>query len=145
MMGIVSSAFGLSAFVFSSIARKLFPGETGAFLTVLVAGTSVPVLVGASVFKAEPERLASVERSDVDEETPLLPGVEDFIHGERGRRASEEPGLENAVPKGLAGMAEDVHGLELFKSTDFWVTSGVAALCESVSSRSHREYADLVE
>lgn len=40
------SGFGLSAFVFSTIAHTAFPGNTSSFLLVLALGTSVPMIAG---------------------------------------------------------------------------------------------------
>lgn len=44
--GIVLSGFGLSAFLFSSIAHFAFPGDTSSFLLVLSLGTALPEVVG---------------------------------------------------------------------------------------------------
>ena len=40
------SAFGLSAFFFSSISHALFPGNASDFLLVLALGTSLPMVLG---------------------------------------------------------------------------------------------------
>ncbi|KAI0751758.1 MFS general substrate transporter [Daedaleopsis nitida] len=44
--GIVISGFGLSAFLFSTIAHTLFPGNTSEFLLMLAVGTSLPMILG---------------------------------------------------------------------------------------------------
>lgn len=44
--GIVLSGFGLSAFLFSTIAHAVFPGNTSDFLLVLAIGTSLPMIPG---------------------------------------------------------------------------------------------------
>ncbi|KAH9936843.1 MFS general substrate transporter [Epithele typhae] len=44
--GIVISGFGLSAFLFSTIAHTLFPGNTSEFLLVLAVGTALPMILG---------------------------------------------------------------------------------------------------
>ena len=44
--GIVISGFGLSAFLFSTIAHTLFPGNTSEFLLTLAIGTSLPMILG---------------------------------------------------------------------------------------------------
>ncbi|PIL36479.1 hypothetical protein GSI_00168 [Ganoderma sinense ZZ0214-1] len=44
--GIVISGFGLSAFLFSTIAHTLFPGNTSEFLLVLAIGTALPMILG---------------------------------------------------------------------------------------------------
>ncbi|CDO76364.1 hypothetical protein BN946_scf185011.g28 [Trametes cinnabarina] len=44
--GIVISGFGLSAFLFSTIAHTFFPGNTSSFLFVLAVGTALPMILG---------------------------------------------------------------------------------------------------
>ncbi|OSD01957.1 MFS general substrate transporter [Trametes coccinea BRFM310] len=44
--GIVISGFGLSAFLFSTMAHTFFPGNTGSFLLVLAIGTALPMTLG---------------------------------------------------------------------------------------------------
>lgn len=44
--GVVLSGFGLSAFLFSTIAHTAFPGDTSSFLLLLALGTSLPMLIG---------------------------------------------------------------------------------------------------
>lgn len=46
MTGLVISGFGLSAFLFSTIAHIIFPGNTSDFLLVLAIGTSLPMVIG---------------------------------------------------------------------------------------------------
>ncbi|CAL1713245.1 unnamed protein product [Somion occarium] len=44
--GIVLSGFGLSAFLFSTIAHVFYPGDTSEFLLLLAIGTSLPMVWG---------------------------------------------------------------------------------------------------
>ncbi|KAI0820729.1 MFS general substrate transporter [Trametes gibbosa] len=44
--GIVISGFGLSAFLFSTIAHAFFPGNTDSFLFMLAVGTAMPMILG---------------------------------------------------------------------------------------------------
>ncbi|KAI0755996.1 hypothetical protein BC629DRAFT_1662047 [Irpex lacteus] len=44
--GLVISGFGLSAFLFSTIAHLVFPGNTSDFLLLLAIGTSLPMVLG---------------------------------------------------------------------------------------------------
>ncbi|KAG9118772.1 hypothetical protein FRC07_006544 [Ceratobasidium sp. 392] len=69
--GTTNSAFGLSAFFFSFLAREFFPGQTSSFLTVLVWGTAIPVLIGALAIKTCP-------LSQHDEGRIHLPGDDDL-------------------------------------------------------------------
>lgn len=134
MIGFVNSTYGLSAFFFSVIARELFPGETGALLTVLVVGTTVPILVGASIIRPKAHNSTVEERCqpehEANEETPLRVG-EEFYGG-----TTECPAVsESAALRAPTGGLEDVHGLGLFKSIDFWIIFGIVAMCEFVSKR----------
>lgn len=45
-VGLVISGFGLSAFLFSTTAHVIFPGNTSEFLLVLAIGTSLPMILG---------------------------------------------------------------------------------------------------
>ncbi|KAI0078268.1 MFS general substrate transporter [Panus rudis PR-1116 ss-1] len=44
--GLVISGFGLSAFLFSTIAHVVYPGDTSEFLLLLAIGTSLPMIWG---------------------------------------------------------------------------------------------------
>lgn len=151
MTGTVNSAFGLSAFFFSLIARELFPGKTESFLTVLVVGTTLPVLFGAIVIKpelgsialavddaleeAEPEIEEPAPPFERDEETPLRSGEESVLYGERNPWASQAPTPAqtpgSTTPKSVGG-GDDVHGLGLVRVMDFWVIFGIVGMCESI-------------
>lgn len=50
-VGITLSGFGLSAFLFSTISRVLFPGDVSSFLLILALGTSIPMFLGSFVVK----------------------------------------------------------------------------------------------
>lgn len=66
------SGFGLSAFVFSTIAHVIFPGDTSEFLLVLAIGTSLPMIVGFFFVKPIPlplsESIDSLEHGVFAEE-----------------------------------------------------------------------------
>ncbi|KZT51818.1 MFS general substrate transporter [Calocera cornea HHB12733] len=51
---VVLSGFGLSAFVFSTLAATLFPGQTSAFLLTLALGTSFAMLIGYMTVRIVP-------------------------------------------------------------------------------------------
>lgn len=46
MNGVVISGFGLSAFLFSTMAHVAFPGNTSDFLLILAVGTALPMVLG---------------------------------------------------------------------------------------------------
>lgn len=52
--GLVISGFGLSAFLFSTLAHVLFPGDTSEFLLLLALGTSIPVGLGIFFIRSLP-------------------------------------------------------------------------------------------
>ncbi|CAE6511736.1 unnamed protein product [Rhizoctonia solani] len=151
--GGINSAFGLSAFFFSTLARELFPGRTGAFLTVLCLGTGTAVLLGAILVRPPPVgqiRLESAEEAgeteeaeDADrveeeqrpfwtEQTPLRTGTfdESVLYGERNPWASQAatPNASGAATPNANGSRSnkaEVHGLSLFTSLDFLIIFGI--------------------
>ena len=58
------SAFGLSAFFFSSISHALFPGNASDFLLVLALGTALPMVLG--FFFVRPIPLPSHDTTTVE-------------------------------------------------------------------------------
>ncbi|QRW20549.1 glycoside hydrolase family 35 protein [Rhizoctonia solani] len=154
--GGINSAFGLSAFFFSTLARELFPGRTGAFLTVLCLGTGSAVLLGAILVRPPPlgpihleteedgENQEREEESEREEErrpfwtehTPLRTGTvdESILYGEQNPWASQAatPNASGAATPNTNGSridkAEDVHGIALFTSLDFLIIFGIVGL-----------------
>jgi hypothetical protein len=156
--GCINSAFGLSAFFFSTLARELFPGRTGAFLNVLCFGTGGAVLLGALLIRASPpvgqvrldESEAAREEDDDEqgeqeqvrpvwtEQTPLRTSSmdESVLYGERnpwaslaGTPAASGAGTPSAG-MGAVAKDQDVHGLGLLRSLDFWIIFGIVGCCE---------------
>ncbi|QRV92856.1 major facilitator superfamily transporter [Ceratobasidium sp. AG-Ba] len=106
--GTTNSAFGLSAFFFSFLARELFPGRTTSFLMVLVFGTTVPVLAGALVIKTPPSMVGRIRLPADDNET-RVPGDEDL----QARAGGEDPEavqdeLRDVLRDGVRVPAEEV-------------------------------------
>ncbi|CAE6404215.1 unnamed protein product [Rhizoctonia solani] len=154
--GGINSAFGLSAFFFSTLARELFPGRTGAFLTVLCLGTGSAVLLGAILVRPPPlgpirleteedgenqEREEEPEREEErrpfwTEHTPLRTGTvdESILYGEQNPWASQAatPNASGAATPNTNGSridkVEDVHGIALFTSLDFLIIFGIVGL-----------------
>ncbi|KIY68607.1 MFS general substrate transporter [Cylindrobasidium torrendii FP15055 ss-10] len=52
--GIVLSGYGLSAFLFSTVAHFVFPGDTSSFLLVLSMGTALPMIAGFFLVRTIP-------------------------------------------------------------------------------------------
>ncbi|KAH8834961.1 major facilitator superfamily domain-containing protein [Flagelloscypha sp. PMI_526] len=71
---IVLSGFGLSAFLFSTLAHYAFPGNTGSFLLLLSLGTSFPMLIGAIFVRPVPLPMSEggVGTLDTSAHEPLL-------------------------------------------------------------------------
>ncbi|RPD70380.1 MFS general substrate transporter [Lentinus tigrinus ALCF2SS1-7] len=69
--GIVISGFGLSAFLFSTIAHTLFPGNTSEFLLTLAIGTSLPMILGFFFIRRIPpphiDSTARAEHGSIDD------------------------------------------------------------------------------
>ena len=162
--GLVVSGFGLSAFVFSTIAHTFFPGDTSALLLVLVLSTSLPVLAALFVVRPIPlppiHLLPKVNQSEVYD--PVLnevavPSIHRSID-EVGTVESEscQPLLGNqrrvhyhGVPEsstltevGLASGQScsepeelpDIYGIQLLTSPDFYLLVMIVSLCKSVQA-----------
>ncbi|KAG6873598.1 hypothetical protein C0995_013971 [Termitomyces sp. Mi166 len=87
--GLVISGFGLSAFLFSTISRIHFAGNTSSFLGLLALGTSLPMIAG--FFFVRPIPLPSSDTSDSsseDEEEGTRNGIE--IRRSREERDQDE-------------------------------------------------------
>lgn len=65
--GIVLSGFGLSAFLFSTIAHIGFPGDTSSFLLVLAVGTSLPMILGLFLVRPIPLPPSELDESDIED------------------------------------------------------------------------------
>ncbi|ELU39499.1 MFS_1 domain-containing protein [Rhizoctonia solani AG-1 IA] len=133
--GGINSAFGLSAFFFSTLARELFPGRTGAFLTVLCLGTGSAVLLGAILVRPPPlgpirleteedgenqEREEEPEREEErrpfwTEHTPLRTGTvdESILYGEQNPWASQA-----ATPNASGAATPNTNGSRIDKAED---------------------------
>ncbi|KAN0140077.1 MFS general substrate transporter [Lactarius tabidus] len=79
VLGVVMSAFGLSAFFFSSISHALFPGNASDFLLVLALGTSLPMVLGFFFVRPIPlplHGIAAVEAGSSALYQPLSPSAD---------------------------------------------------------------------
>ncbi|KAF5371466.1 hypothetical protein D9615_009591 [Tricholomella constricta] len=134
--GIVLSGFGLSAFLFSTVSRVQFAGNTSSFILLLALGTSIPMVFGFFLIRPIP-----------------LPPT-DPVHGvEHGGRSSEEDseGLDSLESENRAllaprdmvpeapprlsrraalsqGLLPNVYGSKLFTSRDFWLIFSILSL-----------------
>ncbi|KZT13250.1 MFS general substrate transporter [Laetiporus sulphureus 93-53] len=78
MNGIVISGFGLSAFLFSTLAHLFFPGNTSDFLLVLAIGTSLPMILGFFLIRPIPLSHSELSHSPEDE------AIEEVFDAEAG-------------------------------------------------------------
>jgi len=80
--GIVISGFGLSAFLFSTMAHLVFPGNTSNFLLVLAIGTSIPMVIGLFLVRPIPLPHSELSHSPEDE------AIEEVFDSEASVRVS---------------------------------------------------------
>ena len=90
VVGIVISGFGLSAFLFSTIAHVIFPGDTSEFLLVLAIGTSVPMILGFFFVRPVPlphseyarlgEDIDAIEEDEFSSASPVVFSRENNSH-----------------------------------------------------------------
>ncbi|EKM58967.1 uncharacterized protein PHACADRAFT_249103 [Phanerochaete carnosa HHB-10118-sp] len=76
VVGLVISGFGLSAFLFSTIAHVIYPGDTSEFLLVLAIGTSLPMILG--FFFVRPIPLPHSEYARLDEAPVIVDDEDEF-------------------------------------------------------------------
>ncbi|CCM06575.1 uncharacterized protein FIBRA_08853 [Fibroporia radiculosa] len=85
MNGIVISGFGLSAFLFSTIAHIAFPGNTSDFLLVLAIGTSLPMVLGFFLVHPIPLPYSELNHSTSDD------GLDDAFDSQASITAAPPP------------------------------------------------------
>ncbi|KAJ8522776.1 hypothetical protein ONZ45_g655 [Pleurotus djamor] len=117
--GLVLSGFGLSAFIFSTIAHLAFPGNTSSFLLVLAIGTSLPMLLGFFFIRVVP-----VETNDASESEAILTSLDDcqtpLLSDQTPSIARSILAAEYAPSKAQEYVEPDVGGWDLWKNGDFW-------------------------
>lgn len=143
--GVVISGFGLSAFLFSTIAHVAFPGNTSDFLLILAVGTALPMVLGFFLVRPIPlpgiateETLVPTEPSPsavvafpalfrVSSRAPLL-----SHHPARHHLDPDEDTLESEelIPEYTAGVH---HGAEV---SDYYAPTNMGSVALS-PTRSH--------
>ncbi|KAI5988455.1 major facilitator superfamily domain-containing protein [Pisolithus marmoratus] len=149
--GLVLSGFGLSAFLFSTIAHVFFPGNTSTFLLLLALATSMPILL--ALFIVRPVPLPPTRPGPRDDEHgdyeqilsgEVVPFITDpNIHtvgvaeedsrapllGSRpqdGSSSTLRPGRSHSRPR--PDNLPDIHGKMLWRNVDFYVVFVIMAL-----------------
>ncbi len=87
VLGVVMSAFGLSAFFFSSISHVLFPGNASDFLLVLGLGTALPMVLGFFFVRPIPlpsHGINTVEAGSSANYRPLSPSADPGVFQDHG-------------------------------------------------------------
>ncbi|KAG6897161.1 hypothetical protein C0992_003667 [Termitomyces sp. T32_za158] len=97
--GLVISGFGLSAFLFSTVSRIHFPGNTSSFLGLLALGTSVPMIFGFVFVRPVPlpPSSSSEEYFSSEEETRVSRNHEDHEHDNYNEQEHEYDGEQSAL------------------------------------------------
>lgn len=111
----VVAGYGLSAFVFSAIARAIFPGNTSGFLLTLAVGTASPVVLGWFLMRACP----------YPDHGPRV-SVEDGGEGD----SDDTSETTQLIRKDGQVQRPDITGLVLMNTLDFWVLFSIMSLCE---------------
>jgi MFS family permease len=147
--GITLAGFGLSAFLFSTLAHSVFPGRTDAFLGLLAVGTALGMGVG--VLGVRPVVEEGYVPVGIEEEETAYGDVDPegaplALTPSRSRSADRvttismitEEDPESEAEDDSKGPAEtivlpvsEVSGTQLFKSLDFWIIVAILTLCTS--------------
>lgn len=117
--GIVVSGFGLSAFIFSTVAHTIFPGDTSGFLLTLALGTAVPMVLGWFLVRPcpYPEYTAGAVNENDGREEP-----------DDGSSLPNE--TTQLIGKNDHDQPLSITGLALMRTIDFWVLFWFMSLCE---------------
>lgn len=117
MTGIIISGFGLSAFIFSTVAHALFPGDTSGFLLALAFGTATPTVLGWFFIRPcpYPEHTAGTTPEGNGGEEPDVTGSDETTRLIR-KNDNDKPLCDS--------------GLALMRTIDFWILFWFMSLCE---------------
>lgn len=115
--GVVISGLGLSAFLFSTIARTIFLGNTSDFLLILALGTSSPMILGWLLIRI----------------CPYPEHVAQTISENDGQEESNDPSLvpdENSqlLVKNVSAPPPSIAGLAMIRTADFWILFWIVSL-----------------
>lgn len=119
MTGIIVSGFGLSAFLFSTIAHTIFPGNTSGFLLTLAFGTAIPMVLGWFLVRPCPYPEYVVESTTEND------GRDESDGGSSPPNETTQLIRNNDHDQPLS-----ITGLALMCTVDFWVLFWFMSLCE---------------
>jgi len=117
--GIVISGFGLSAFLFSTIAHTIFPGNTSDFLLTLAVGTATPMVLGWFLIRPCPYP-EHVTRTTTESANHGEPDDVNFSPNETTQLISKDDNLQQT----------SITGLALTRTIDFWILFCIMSLRE---------------
>jgi hypothetical protein len=132
---------GFSAFIYGTIARLLFPGDTSNLLLFLALGNAIPSLIGSMLLPSvhQPETDRELEDVDPQKESvayktldPIAPlkaddaGTEDACETDRLLHSS----ISNSGRCGWLAIAEPT-AYDLLKMLDFWLIYCIGGCCTS--------------
>jgi len=115
--GIVISGFGLSAFLFSTIAHTIFPGNTSDFLLTLAVGTAIPMVLGWFLIRPCPYP-----------EPITRPIIENNNHGESNDADFTPNETTQLIGKDHHVQHPGINGLALMCTVDFWILFCIMSL-----------------
>lgn len=113
------SGFGLSAFLFSTIAHIIFPGNTSDFLLTLAVGTAIPMVLGWFLIRPCPYP-----------EYETRTTIESDNHGEPDDTGFTPNETTQLIRKDDYTQRPSISGLALVRTVDFWLLSFIMSLCE---------------
>ncbi|KAI6040972.1 major facilitator superfamily domain-containing protein [Pisolithus marmoratus] len=143
-VSLVFSGLGLSAFLYSTAANTLFPGDTSAFLLLLALATSISALV--ALFVVRPIPLPSTAlglRVDENEDCEQPPGgfftgpdIDTVCIGEEDSLLGSGPGYESSSTSEVGGArtrsktdsSPDIHGKMLWSTPEFYLVCTIMSL-----------------
>ena len=105
-----------SAFLYSTIAHAIFPGNTSGFLLTLAVGTAILMALGWLLIRPCPYP---------DHVTQTA--IENDDHGESDEFYSER---DYPMDKGDHTQRPCISGLALMRTGDFWILFCIISLCE---------------
>jgi hypothetical protein len=122
-MGIIISGFGLSAFIFSTVAHMAFPGNTSGFLLTLAFGTAIPMVLGWFFIRPcpYPEYIAGTTTESGSREEPDDTDLNETTE---------------LIRKNDRGQPLNISGLALMRTIDFWILFWFMSLRECLGYKS---------
>ncbi|KAF9782320.1 major facilitator superfamily domain-containing protein [Thelephora terrestris] len=117
VIGIIVSGFGLSAFIFSTIAQTIFLGNTSGFLLTLALGTACPMVLGWFLVRPCPYPEHAAQTT-----------IESDRREEQDDTTSPPNETTQLISKSDHTQLPSITGLTLMRTIDFWVLFWIMSL-----------------